>query len=209
MSNPVLVCFALESEARPFRKLIRNRDDVRVLRTGMARRNTERAIESELNRYTPSRVFTCGVAGALDPSLRIGDLVYSASEPETAEKLRNAGAKVGVFTCTDKVAITCAEKAELRQRTNADAVEMESAFIQSACARRKIQCATVRAISDTANDDLPIDINRVWTKNDELSSMKLALAVVKAPHKIPALIRFGKDGAFAARQLARVLAQII
>ena len=34
MSAPVLVCFAVPQEAKPFQRLVRNRDDVRVLITG-------------------------------------------------------------------------------------------------------------------------------------------------------------------------------
>jgi len=209
MSAPVLVCFALEGEAKPFRKLIRDRADVRVLVTGMARRNTERAIQTALKTIQPSHVFTCGVAGALDPSLRIGDVLFETRAKGITERLSAAGAKPGTFTCEDRVAITRAEKAALREQTKADAVEMESAFIQTACAEQIIECATVRAVSDIADDDLPLDFNSLWTPRQKLSPAKLAFAILKAPQKIPALMRLGKNSAFAAEQLALVLAKII
>jgi adenosylhomocysteine nucleosidase len=209
MSAPVLVCFAFEAEAKPFRKLIRNRTDVRVLVTGMGRRNTERAIESALNAERPARVFTCGIAGGLDPTLRIGDIVFQTRDEEIAGKLRRAGAKARAITCETRVAITAAEKAALRERTKADAVEMESACIQEACAQQQIACATVRAISDAANDELPLDMNLLWTGGKNLNPVKLTLAILKSPQKIPALLRLGKNSAIATRQLGRVLSRVI
>ena len=209
MSAPVLVCFALEGEAKPFRRLMRGRDDVRILVTGMARRNTEREIHSALEAATPGIVFTCGVAGALDALLRIGDVLFETAEEQIAEKLRAAGGRAAKFACADRVAITRAEKTALRERTQADAVEMESAFIHEACAKRRIACATVRAISDTADDDLPLDFNLLWTEEQKLSPVKLALAILRAPHRISALIRLGQNSARAAEELARVLTQVI
>jgi len=209
MSAPVLVCFALESEAKPFRKLIRDRADVHVLVTGMAQCNTERAIDAALKSFCPSRVFTCGVAGALNPELRVGDVLFVTNDERMAAHLRSAGAKSGIITCENRIVITREQKAALRERTKADAVEMESAFIQRACGSQKTPCATVRAISDSANEDLPMDFNLVWNDRQEISPIKLTFAILKAPQKIPALIRLGKNSALAAEKLAQVLIKII
>lgn len=209
MSAFVLVCFAFEAEAKPFRKLIRNRADVRVLVTGMGRRNTERSIAVALQTQRPARVFTCGIAGALNPTLRIGDVVFQTRDGEIAHQLRRAGAKDGAIVCEDRVAITPKEKAALREHTRADAVEMESACIQEACDRQQIVCATVRAISDAAEDELPLDMNKLWTGGKNLNPLKLTFAILGSPHKIPALMRLGKNSAIATRQLARVLREVI
>jgi adenosylhomocysteine nucleosidase len=209
MSAPVLVCFALEGEAKPFRMFVRYRPDVRVLVTGMAQRNTERAIQAALLSNPPRMVFTCGVAGALDPALKVGDVLFHTRDENLAARLASAGARDGVITCEDHVAVTRAQKAALRERTGADAVEMESAFIQSACSAVGLPCATVRAISDAAHDDLPLDFNLLWTSGQKLSPAKLALAILRAPQKIPALMRLGRSSAFAARQLAQVLSRVI
>ena len=68
-----------------------------------------------------------------------------------------------------------------------------------------VECVTLRAISDTADEDLPLDFNALMTAEEKLSPLKLALAVLKAPQKIPALLRLGRNSATAAARLAEVL----
>lgn len=202
MSKPVLVCFAVPQEAKPFLKLIGQDRDVRVLVTGMGARNAERSLLATLGTFSPRRVFTCGFAGALDPALQIGDVVC---EPGTVI----AGVRSVQFTCTERVAVTVAEKSALRASSGADAVEMESAVITRLCVARGLSCATVRVISDTAHEDLPLDFNSLLTKDDVLSPAKLALALLKAPQRIPALMRLGRNSALAAGRLAKVLHQAV
>jgi adenosylhomocysteine nucleosidase len=199
---PVLVCFAVPQEARPFQKLMRGRDDVRVLITGMGARNAERAIGEALRQLRPARVFTCGFAGALNPALVVGDVVC---ERETSVR----GAKPVTFHCATRVAITVTEKSALRAQTGADVVEMESAVIARVCRATGVECLTLRAISDTAHEDLPLDFNALMTPEEKLSPVKLALAILKAPQKIPALMRLGRNSALAATRLAEVLARVV
>ena len=193
-----LVCFAVPQEAKAFQKLVRGRADVRVLITGMGARNAERAVREVLRELRPSRVFTCGFAGALNPELSIGDVVCLREAPV-------AGAKPAVFHCASRVAVTVAEKSTLRSQTGADVVEMESAIIARVCREAGVECVTLRAVSDTAHEDLPLDFNVLMTKDEKLSPFKLAFAVLKAPQKIPALICLGKNSALAAERLAEVL----
>jgi len=211
MSAPVLVCFAVPQEARPFRKLMRARADVQIIVTGMGARRAEGAARQALERSTPRIVYSCGFAGALDPGLVAGDVLFgsASTSPSLAHKLRQAGAKPTTFFCAVNVATTAAEKSALRTRTGADAVEMESGIISEVCRQRGIECVTVRAISDAAHENLPLDFNALMTPEFELSSARLAVAIIKAPHKIPALIRLGGKSASAAKQLARVLSAVV
>ena len=86
---------------------------------------------------------------------------------------------------------------------------MESAAIHSVCADKNIPCATVRVISDTAHEDLPLDFNALAKPDKNLDFGKLFLAIAKSPGKIPALMELQKKTKFAAQQLATVLEKII
>ena len=211
MSAPVLVCFAVSQEAKPFQKLIRTRRDVAVVITGMGARQAERSIRSALGQFSPRLVLTCGFAGALDPKMRIGDVLYEGAaipDPLLA-KLRSAGTRPAKFFCAERVATTAREKSELHTRTGADAVEMESRIIGAVCLAQGLTCVTLRAISDVAGEDLPLDFNALMTPEENLSFSRLAWSIVKAPQKIPALMRLGRHSAQAAGQLARVLNAVV
>ena len=204
-----LVCFALKEEAAPFQKLVARRNDVFVLIAGIGRANSERAVREFLLVGKPQRVFTCGFAGGLDPKLQTGDVIFATPDATLAEALSQSGARPATFTCVDRIATTAFEKQMLRANTQADAVEMESEVIHAICREHEIPCATVRVVSDTAHEDLPLDFNQLYNANQSLNFGKLALAIAKSPRKISALLQLQKKTSFAARELAKVLMRLL
>lgn len=207
-TNNMLVCFALEPEAAPFRKLAAGRQGVSILVTGIGRKNAEKSVRAFLESATPARVLTCGFAGALISELRVGDVVFETDDEPMRKELVSAGATPAKFYCADRVATTAMEKQDLRRRTNADVVEMESGGISAVCQEHGLACATVRVISDEAGEDLPLDFNQLSKPDQSLDYGKLAWAIAKSPGKIGALRRLQRQTNLAAEQLAGVLAKI-
>jgi adenosylhomocysteine nucleosidase len=202
-----LVCFAVEPEARPFRRALGN--DVRVRVTGMGPLNAERSVRAALAETRPDGVLTCGFAGGLDPSLRTGDVVFDVEGwPELGRPLEALGAKRVRFHCATRVAVTAAEKRGLRKTTGRDAVEMESGAICAVCGREGIAAATVRVILDEAEEDLPLDFNQLADAEQNLALSKLLEALGRSPGRIPGLIRFGSRSKQAAKRLAMALSQM-
>lgn len=204
-----LFCFALKEEAAPFRQMMVSRSDIFTLLVGIGRQNAERAVRNYLPGFTPKQVFTCGFAGGLNPDLKIGDVVFETDDEGLRASLLEAGAKPAKIFCADRVAITVGEKNVLRRKTGADVVEMESAAVQAVCAARFIPCATVRVISDTALESLPLDFNALAKADKSINYFKLALAVLRSPRKIRALMELQKKTSFAAEQLAVVLRRLV
>jgi adenosylhomocysteine nucleosidase len=203
-----LICFALKEEAAPFRKIAAGKSGITILLTGIGRQNAEKSLREFLATNSPNLVLTCGFAGGLNPDLKLGDIVFETSDETLRAKLLGAGAKQLKFFCADRIATTVAEKKKLRAETGADAVEMESAAIHAVCHERGIPCATIRVISDTANEDLPLDFNALSKPDKNLDYGKLFLAIAKSPGKIGALMELQKKTKFAAEKLAEVLAKI-
>jgi uridine phosphorylase len=210
-----LVCFALKEEAAPFRKIAAVKPGIAILIVSIGRQNAERAVREYLAANTAEMVFTCGFAGGLNSDLKIGEVVFETGNqsgpPYTGcyEKLVAAGAKPVNFFCADHIATTVAEKKKVREETGADAVEMESAGIHAECWERGIPCVTVRVISDTADEDLPLDFNALAKPDKSLDFGKLAWAIAKSPGKIGALMDLQKKTSFAAERLAAVLEKVI
>ena len=208
-----------------------------ILITGIGRKNAEKSVREFLadfsggasvlasrRRYTltrqarlvsslapPELVLTCGFTGGLNPDLKLGDVVFELStlNSQLSTRLSASGAKPAKFFCADRIATTVAEKKKLRVETGADAVEMESEAIQAICRERGIPCATVRVISDTANEDLPLDFNRLFKPDMSLDYGKLAWAIARSPGKIGALLKLQKQTRFAAEGLADTLSKLL
>ena len=205
----VLVCFAVEEEARSFRKFAIGKPGISILVTGIGRNNAEKSVREVLLKNSLRMVLTCGFAGGLNPNVSIGTVVFFTDDKKLREKFLATKAKPAKIICAERIATTVAEKAELRRSTGGDAVEMESEAIQTICGERGIACATVRVISDAAHENLPLDFNQLSRPDMNLDYGKLAWAIAKAPWKIPALMRLQKNCRFAAEELAQVLAKII
>jgi adenosylhomocysteine nucleosidase len=224
---PVLVCFALKAEAAPFRKIAADKSGISRLITGIGRKNAEKSMREFLTTNSPELVLTCGFAGGLNPDFKMGVVVFELTdrrdefhEPQTGKKIWDSqslslrkkllaiGAKPAKFFCADRIATTVPEKKRLRDETGADAVEMESLAIHDICREHGIHCATVRVISDTANENLPLNFNRLSKPDMSLDYGKLALAIAKSPGKIGALMKLQKQTKAAAGKLAEILGQI-
>lgn len=225
----MLVCFAMKEEAAAFRSISAGESGATILVTGIGRINAEKSVRGFLATNPVDLVLTCGFAGGLSPELEVGDVLYeSASDGARSQparqmigagpdrshdacfkKLVTSGAKPAKFFCADRIATTAIEKATLRAETGADAVEMESGAIHAVCIERGIDCATLRSISDTADQDLPLDFNLLARSDLSLDYGKLMLAIAKSPAKIPALMRLQKNSKLAAQRLAEVLTKFI
>jgi len=209
-----LICFALKEEAAPFHRVAARHPGVITLIVGIGRQNAEKSVRSFLAASVPELVVTCGFAGGLNPELKLGDVIFEPAGPaannqKLTEALLAAGARPAKIYCADRIATTVAEKQALRAATGADAVEMESGAIQAVCAERGLACVTVRVISDTAHEALPLDFNALAKADKSLDFGKLAWAIVKSPGKISALMQLQKKTKFAAERLADVLAKLI
>lgn len=205
-----LVCFAVKEEAQFFDPITRACPNVRLLLTGMGPQNAERAISLALQRDRPTLVLSAGFAGGLRPGLPAGAVLFALEgQPDLRSALLAAGTQPARFHCANRVAATVSEKKALWERTGADAVEMESEVICASCHQQGIPSATVRVVLDPAEEDLPLDFNRLMTPDQRLDPRKLAKKLARSPQKIPALLRLRRQSNEAAQKLAEVLARVI
>jgi len=160
----------------------------------------DNALQSKPN---VDRVVSIGFCGALDPALRIGDIVVSGEVPEEL----GASFVQGDVLSVDRVAITAVEKGELRASTQAAVVEMESAAVARKAREWKMPFGCVRAVSDVADENLPLDFNRYRDADGRFSRMRIALAAMGHPFTVlPGLIRLDRNCRLAAERLGEFLA---
>ena len=205
-----LVCFAVKEEAKFFIPRSERGGSIQGWITGMGRRNAAESLREAVAAVRPERVLTCGFAGGLNPDLPLGTVLYDHDyDAGVEEALSDLGARPAKFHCSRRVAITAAEKRMLWETTEADAVEMESSVIRNLCREWHIPSATIRVISDPADEDLPLDFNALMTSEDNIHYGRMALAILASPRKIPQLIAFQRQTVTAARELGRVLNELL
>lgn len=210
ISHTTLVCFAVKEEAAPLIRLTHNHPALSIIVTGMGNLNAENAVRSFFQQQKPELVLTCGFAGGLDPELTLGTVVFDENQAAgLGIILEKLCAKRVKFFCASRMIITPAEKRSLREKTGADAVEMESGSIRALCSERHIPCATVRIISDTADEELPLDFNLLMAQDNSISYARLGLTLLKSPGKFPQMLSFYKRTAKVAKKLANVLKDVL
>ncbi|MGV3772134.1 MAG: hypothetical protein ACO1QB_04475 [Verrucomicrobiales bacterium] len=201
-----LLTFAVKEEA----KTLAVPSNTKVILTGMGRDNAEAAIYQALEQFQPKLVLTCGFAGGLNPILKANEIVFEADENVILkQKLLALKATPVQFFCARRVAITSEEKQRLWRATGLDVVEMESDSIREICRERQIPAATIRVISDTAHDDLPLDFNKLMSPSQNIDYKKLGWALLRAPGKMMDLLAFQQKTVEASKILAAFLQKLV
>jgi nucleoside phosphorylase len=228
----VLVTFALDAEFAPWRKRrhfekIASKGwdfhfakigdaEIKVLLTGIGGKKAWVEAAKALWEAEIDLCISSGLAGALRPEHKLGEVlaaqsVYAAKsnttiicDPTLVGVASSCRAKVVKgFYSTDHVVVRAEEKRSFGLQ--ADAVEMESGEILYEAAAFGAKGIAVRAISDGAEQDLPLDFNRVTTDSGELSFKRVLGQVAQNVTAIPSLIRFGQQSRVAAENLAEFL----
>jgi adenosylhomocysteine nucleosidase len=148
-------------------------------------------------------LMSVGFCGALDPALRIGDIVVSGDSCGTG----GARCVRGEILSLDRVVVTREEKHRLRETTGASAVEMESAAVAAKAGEWGLRFCCVRSVSDTAHEDMPLDFNRYRDRDGRFSRPRIAAAALARPLTIPGLLRLDRNCRAAAESLGEFLAE--
>jgi hypothetical protein len=167
-----------------------------------------RSVEQMFRNTEPDDTFhvkefvSVGFCGALDPALKVGDIVVWGGPVET--KLPYVE---GEIWSEDRVIVTADEKRRLRERTGATVVEMEFAAVQKIAREWGVPCRAVRVVSDTAGEDLPLDFNRYRDGEGRFQIGRIALAGLLRPFTaLPGLMRLDRQSQVAAESLGAFLA---
>ena len=172
-------------------------------RTGVGPEKSTVRIRKAFDWIDPDLMLITGYAGALDPSLKIGDLVAVTSartfrmnkenpdwnhvEADTPFDLTHADALMAVGTAEISISKGCIlsspyvlgnpeHKNMLFCRFQASVVDMETAFLVREAASRKIPVSALRVISDSAQDSFLEPFER----DPDLSLTDRALKLMRA-----------------------------
>jgi adenosylhomocysteine nucleosidase len=197
--------------------------EVGVVLTGAGPRQAAAAVGNVI-RSAGGSIHCCissGLAGALRPEYRIGQVlaartVLSGTVPddstgrvlESSEALISFAAECGAtlvnrFYSAGRVVARALDKKHLAAA--ADAVEMESFEILRQVRSCGIPAVAIRAVSDAAGEDLPLDMTDIFTQEGQVSIPRVLGQVARHPQSLPGLWRLGQQSKRAAESLAQFL----
>lgn len=179
-------------------------------------------LERRLARIDPaglSGVVSFGLAGGLDPDFGPGDLLIARAvaasaghlhahpglTDQLAEAIKAAGVALsdGVFAGVDEAILTPEDKAALRSRTGAVAVDMESHVAARFAAACALPFAALRAVSDPAGRALPKLAAQALTPSGGVHYGRVIAGLARRPRDLGALMEAGRDSAAAFATLKR------
>lgn len=135
-------------------------------------------------------VISFGLCGALDPELKIGDLVIGEAvfdglnrydcDPAwtTALALGLPGARRGLYWADGEMIATAEAKLDLLMATGAVAVDMESHLAAKVAADFGVPFAIVRAVSDTALTTIPEAARAAFAPDGSIDTAALARRLI-------------------------------
>jgi len=167
------------------------------------------------------RLVSFGIAGALDPSLKPGDLVIGSAVHSEGERLpvdpkwlvtltkHLAGARVAEVVGSTAIAATAAQKAMLHRDTGGACVDQESHWVADAAHASRLPFIVIRAIADRAGDDLPPAVLVGLDSAGNPRTGAVIRALLRDPTQLPGLIRVALQTQRALKSLLRGRAALL
>ena len=173
--------------------------DVVALMTGIGMDAATRAVTRAFELGSCDHVLVVGIAGGIDPRLRIGDVVV----PEVVVDGRDGAEyrshplgrreQSGRIVCSDDLLSGHDEQVSLADQ-GVTAVDMETAAVAAVCHARGVPWTAFRGISDHGADDGIDDSVLALSRPDGTANMgAVARYVLTKPWRVPNLARLGRD----------------
>jgi adenosylhomocysteine nucleosidase len=186
-----------------------NGEQVVVVANGPGPKLAGAAVDVVKEHQNVDALISTGFCGGLQPSLRACDIFVATEVVGVSSALVPASRrnfKSGKLLSMDCVVSTAVEKARLG-KTGADAVEMEAAAIGARAKQYNIPFYAVRVVTDTCDEDFPLDFNGMRSHDGRFSRARILAAALRRPGVVfPELIQLNKRTKRAAQALGDFLA---
>ena len=160
----------------------------------------------DLSGQAVAGIIMAGLAGALDPQLKVGDVVVDQSSSWRGSKI---SLKKVWFHHVDHVVTTPEEKAELFGQTGASVVEMENEPIKRAAKAYGIPFLGIRAISDTADESINPRVLNFINEYGKVRMGSLLGGVARHPSLIKEMRRLSRSSQIALAALGKAIKDIV
>lgn len=190
-----------------------------VVICGMGFLRARRATEALIEAHSPGWIISTGFCGALQPEMRIGDIVVADSVADTHGNIINLppglksnpekGLYVGRVLTADDFVRSVQEKQDLAAAHSAQAVEMESMAVAQICRDSKLRCMVVRSVSDDMSSDLPPEVLSLVGATGSVRFGAAIGSLIKKPSSAKQMWQLRENAHQAAERLAAFLDGVV
>lgn len=210
----VAIVAALEREVRPLIKrwqAVDREHDGRKYRFfehgqivlvcgGIGANAARRATEAVIALYRPAQVASAGFAGALNSTLKVGEVFIPARVVDSQDaSSTDTHTGRGVLVSFAEIA-SPEQKAKLGYAFGAQAVDMEAAAVARGAGARGVRFMAVKAVSDESDFVLP-QMNRYVSPEGKFRTAAFAAAMVVRPWMWAKTVRLARNSSRASRAL--------
>jgi adenosylhomocysteine nucleosidase len=196
----------IEHDGRRFRlfeSAFENQEAVLIC-GGIGPEAARRATEALIREVSPGRVVSAGFAGALNASLRVGQVFEPRTVINVADGARtDVGAGEGVLVSSATVAGK-AQKSWFSKTYGGSAVDMEAAAVAEGAQARGVEFAALKAISDDADFEMPV-LDRFVAEDGGFRSSGFAWYVTPRPWLWGRTIALARNSSKASQALCGAL----
>jgi adenosylhomocysteine nucleosidase len=167
--------------------------------TGVGIRKARKGASFIIQKFKPELIISAGHGGALNPDLRVGDLVIgkwvlSLKKNEKRELAAcipdsGSGAKKGGILTENRFIHDPVEKRRLFDMTGALCVDMETWGVAEAATQSETPVLSVRSISDESAEIIP-DMGSIYNHSGNLDKRKALKYIASRPSHLLPFIRF-------------------
>ncbi|HQT64582.1 MAG: hypothetical protein B7Z75_05590 [Acidocella sp. 20-57-95] len=152
-----------------------------------------------------------GLAGGLNQNFSPGTLLIPARVSDGTDNFDCdaellawlGGANIEALYAGTAIAVTAAQKAQLFNATQADAIDLESGAVARIAREAGRPFAVLRAVADPASRTLPPAALIALNQGGEIQLAAIFASVLRQPTQIPALLALASDAAKARKNLLR------
>jgi len=199
-------CRTLESGGRRYR--VFESGAAVLICGGIGPEAARRATEAIIREAAPSRIVSVGFAGALDPGLKVADVIEPGVVINGNDGSRTNAGTSGYALVSYPSVCGMEQKRKLREAFRAALVDMEAASVAQGAEARGIQFGALKVISDDSEFAMP-DVQGFVTADGEFRTSAFALHVAFRPWLWATAIRLGRNSARASRALCAAISDYL
>lgn len=196
-------------EARlPGRIRVYTKGSAVVACAGMGAARATLAIEAAMAVRPVKTLVSAGLAGACDPSLRVGDIVRAGVVVDAKSGERYSDSQYRQVLVTEQGIAGVKEKRRLYESYGAAAVDMEAAAVARLAEARGFSFQAVKAISDEADFEMQ-ELGRFATQDGQFRDAAFAAYALARPRLWTKLGALARNSNRAVEALTRELQAIL